>query len=299
MNKPLCILLGIGLLASCGGRETRIDKVIEDGVEVVLNHIEPYRIKGQPTTIALEKVLSIDLEREDLARAGLLSGGEWDVDDDGNIFVVGFKNSENFIYRFSRTGLLTGSFGRRGQGPGELLGPSLSGVNSGEIALSDFVGMKYVVYDLEGRLLRENKLEHPDRLGPLGNGKFVGFGPQLDPAAKAFYYTLTLRDADFHELKVLDRYEYPSDDSYLYPFFMWRISGDQIIVANENRKYELWIYDLDGRLIRKIRKEYRPVRVTEEIKEAILGPDYQKSGGSQSRYFPDPLPPLNQFFTDD
>lgn len=299
MKKPLYILLGIGLLASCGGRETRIDKVIEDGVEVVLNHIEPYRIKGQPTTIALEKVLSIDLEREDLARAGLMSGGEWDADDDGNIFIVGFKNIENFIYRFNRTGLLIGSFGRRGQGPGELLGPSLSGVYGGEIALSDFAGMKYVVYDLNGRVIREQKLRHPDRLGPLGNGKFVGFGPQPDPTAKTFYYSLALCDADFNELKALDRYEFPSDDSRQVPFFMWRVSGDRIIVANEARGYELWVYDLDGRLIRKIRKEYRPVRVTEGINDAILGPDYRKSGSSQSKYFPDPLPPLNQFFTDD
>jgi hypothetical protein len=80
---------------------------------------------------------------------------------------------------------------------------------------------------------------------------------------------------------------------------MWRVSGDRIIVANEARGYELWVYDLEGRLIRKIRKEYRPVGVTGEIKKAILGPDYRKSGSSQSKYFPDPLPPLNQFFTDD
>ena len=80
---------------------------------------------------------------------------------------------------------------------------------------------------------------------------------------------------------------------------MWRVSGDKIIVANEARGYELWIYDLDGRLALKVRKEYRPVRVTDTIKEAILGPDYRKSGSSQSKYFPDPLPPLNQFFTDD
>jgi hypothetical protein len=299
MNKPLCMLIGIGLLVSCGSKEPRVDRLIEEGVEVVLNHVEPYQIKGQPATFSLEEILSIDLEREDLARAGLMGGGEWDADDDGNIFVVGFKNNDNFIYRFDRAGLMTGSFGRRGQGPGELLGPSLSGVYGGEIALSDFVGTKYVVYDLDGRLLRERRLEHPDRLSPLGNGRFVGFGPHLDPAAKAFYYALTLRDAEFNELKVLDRYEFPSDDSRQVPFFMWRISGDQIIVANEARGYELWIHDLDGRLVRKIRKEYRPVRVTEEIKRAILGPDYRKSGSSQSDYFSDPLPPLNQFFTDD
>ena len=120
---------------------------------------------------------------------------------------------------------------------------------------------------------------------PLGNGKFVGFGPQPDPAAKTFYYSLALRDADFNELKALDRYEFPSDDSRQVPFFMWRVSGDRIIVANEARGYELWVFDLDGHLIRKIRKEYRPVRVTEEIKEAILGPDYRKSGSSQNQVF--------------
>ena len=299
MRKSFCVLLGVGFLVSCAGKDPRVDKVIEDGIEVIVNHFEPYRIKGQPSKISLEEVLSIDLEREDLARAGLMGVGEWDVDDNGNIFVVGFKNTENFIYRFNPTGHLTGSFGRRGQGPGELLGPSLSGVYGGEIALSDFVGMRYVVYDLNGRVIREKRLGRPDRLCPLGNGKFVGFGPHHDPTAKTFYYGLALRDSDFNELKALDRYEFPSDDSRQVPFFMWRVSGDRIIVANEARGYELWVYDLEGRLIRKIRKEYRPVGVTEEIKEAILGPDYRKSGSSQSKYFPDPLPPLNQFFTDD
>lgn len=299
MRKSLCVLLGIGFLASCAGKDSRVDKVIENGIEVVVNHLEPYKIRGQPSTISLEEVLSIDLEREDLARAGLMGGGEWDADDDGDMFIVGFKNSENFIYRFDRTGHLTGSFGRRGQGPGELLGPSLSGVKGGEIALSDFVGLKYVIYDLDGRVIQERRLGRPDRLCPLGNGKFVGFGPHPDPAAKTFYYELVLRDSDLNELKELDRYEFPSDDSRQVPFFMWRVSGDRIVVANESRGYELWVYDLEGRLIRKIRKEYRPVGVTGEIKKAILGPDYRKSGSSQSKYFPDPLPPLNQFFTDD
>jgi hypothetical protein len=299
MNKLFGCLIGILFLLSCGSRQSQVDRIYENGVEVVLNHIEPYHIKGQPSNLSLQKVFSIDLEREDFAKAGLLSGGEWDADDDGNIFIVGFKNRENFIYRFDHAGHILGSFGRRGQGPGELLGPSLSGVYGREIVLSDVVAMKYVVYDLDGRVIREKRLGHPDRLCPLGNGKLVGFGPRPDPAAKAFYYALTICDADFNELKVLDRYEFPSDDSRLYPFFMWRVSGDRIIVANEARGYELLVYDADGHLFRKIRKEYRPVRVADAIKEAILGPDYRKSGSSQSKYFPDPLPPLNQFFADD
>jgi hypothetical protein len=299
MRKIPAYFLAITLLMSCKAKQSQVDKNVENGVEVVINHVEPYRVKGQPSELSLEKVLTIDLERDDLAEAGMGTAGEWDADDDGKIYVVGFKNRENFIYCFDHEGYMLDSFGRRGQGPGELLGPSLSGVYGREVVLSDFLGMRYVVYDLDGRVIREKRLGHPDRLSPLGNGNLVAFGPRPDPNANAFFYNLTLCDSDFNELKVLDRYEWTSDDSRMYPYFMWRVSGDKIIVANEARGYELWVFDLDGRLVRKIRKEYRPVKVTEEIKEEILGPEYRQSESSQNKYFPDPLPPLNQFFTDD
>jgi hypothetical protein len=39
--------------------------------------------------------------------------------------------------------------------------------------------------------------------------------------------------------------------------------------------------------------------VTGEIRDAILGPEQRRAGISQTKYFPDPLPPLNQFFSDD
>jgi len=300
MRKAVGLVLLIGLFASCGDREPRIDKVFEDGVEVVLNHVKPYKIKGRPSTVSLEQVLSIDLEREDLAEAGLMSGGEWDVDRDGNIFIVGFKNRENFIYRFDRTGLLAGSFGRRGQGPGELQWPFLSGVSeNGETAVTDF-GFKYVVYDRNGAVLREQKLgRQTPRVEALVNGNFLALRPRPDLRKGSTYVdVLTLCDGEFTDLRILDRYERASDDSKQIPYFMWRVLGDRIIIANEARGYELWVYDLDGNLIKKIRKEYRPVRVTEVIKEAILGPDYRRPGTSQAGYFLDPLPPMNQFFTD-
>lgn len=301
MGKSVFTLLGICLLVACGGGELKVDKVVEDGVEVVLNHLEPYKIQGQPSTLSLEKVLTIDLERADLEEAGLGSGGEWDVDDDGNIFIVGFKNRENYIYRFDRAGLFTGSFGRRGQGPGELQWPFLSGVSgNGEIALTDYL-QKFIVYDLDGKVRREVKLRRPMfHVDVLGNGNTLAFMPRPELAtANAYVDALILCDSEFTDLKILDRYEATLDNSKQVPYFMWRVTGDRIIIANQARGYELWIYNLDGNLVRKVRKEYRPVRVTEEIKEAILGPDYRRSGVPQDQYFPNPLPPLNQFFADD
>jgi hypothetical protein len=301
MSRVLCVFLGMGLLAACGGRDPQVDKTVEDGVEVVLNYREPYKIKGQPSTISLEEILSIDLESDDLATAGLATGGEWDVDDAGNIFVIGFKNRENFIYRFGRTGHLARSFGRRGQGPGELQWPFLSGVSkSGETSITDF-GHKFIVYDHNGMVLREVKLERQTtRVEALENGKYLALRPRPDLMTQdAYIDVLTLCDQEFTDLKILDRFERASDDSRQVPYFMWRVSGGRIIIANQARGYEFWVYDLDGNPVRKIRKEYRPVRVTEEIKEAVIGPDYRRSGQSADSYFPNPLPPINQFFTDD
>ncbi len=301
MTRRFSCLAGILLLLSCGSKQARVDRTYENGVEVILNHVEPYRIKGQPSIFSLEKVFSIDTERNDLAEAGMASAGEWDADNEGNVYIVGFKNPENFIYRFDRGGRLLGSFARRGQGPGELQWPFLGGVSeTGEISLADY-GQKFIVYDLNGVLLREVRLKRSAlHIDALKNGKFLtyGFRPELSSGG-SYVDALTLCDSEFADLKILDRYESTMDNSGQVPYFMWRVSGDRIFIANQARGYEIWVYDLDGNLLRKIRKEYSPVKATEEIKDAILGPDYRQSGIPQNKYFLDPLPPLNQFFADD
>ncbi|MGA2533533.1 MAG: hypothetical protein ABSG19_10910 [Candidatus Aminicenantales bacterium] len=301
-SKGVAILFAILLsLIQCGRKGARVEKITENGVEVVINHVEPYRIKGQPSSFSLEKVLSIDMERADLAEAGMGSAGEWDADGEGNIYAVCFKNKENYIYRFDRAGRLTGSFGRRGQGPGELQWPFLGGVSeTGEISLADY-GQKFIVYDLNGVLLREVKLKRwALHIDALRNGKFltIGFRPELSSGG-SYVDVLALCDSEFAELKILDRYENTMDNSRQVPYFMWRVAGDRIFITNQARGYEIWVYDSEGKLVRKIRKAYRPVKVTDEIKTAILGPDYRKSGVPQAKYFLDPLPPLNQFFADD
>jgi len=110
---------------------------------------------------------------------------------------------------------------------------------------------------------------------------------------------LALFDNAWSKIKILDRFGGNLEYRSQVPFFMRRVSEDRIFIANQSRGNEIWVYEFEGNLARKIRKEYRPVAPAEEIKKAILGPDYGRSGLSQDKYFSNPLPPLNQFSSDD
>ena len=302
MRRRSFWLFALAALCLCCSREGGVEKIRENGVEVVLNHVDPYRLEGEPSTFDLEPVLTIDLERKDLAAKGMGSAGEFGVDGEGNIAVVAFKNEKNFIYRFNPKGEWLNSFGPFGQGPGELEWPFLDAVfPSGDIAITDRM-RKYIVFDKNGKVLKEIRPDfNISYVYPLENGNLVLERPRYERASKDSPWPtcLSLCDSSFVEIKELDRHLRSLDNNRLVPFFMWRVSAGHIYVANEERGYEIWDYDLGGNLRRKIRKEFRPVAATEEIKKAVLGPGYDQPGISQDRYFPKPMPPLSSFFTDD
>ena len=98
MPKRLLILFWIAVLTAscfCCSPQKDVERILKNGIEVVLNHVEPYRLKGEPSTFSLETIMTIDTERDDLAEKGMGSAGEFGVDAAGNIYIVGFKNEKN------------------------------------------------------------------------------------------------------------------------------------------------------------------------------------------------------------
>jgi len=101
MKKLIFLFLIISLFLYCGPKQEKIERVIEDGVEIIVNHIEPYRIKGEHTSLSLEKEFSIDTERDEMAELGLTDIGGFDVDSNGNIFLRDKPEShENHFFKF-------------------------------------------------------------------------------------------------------------------------------------------------------------------------------------------------------
>lgn len=233
----LLILLIYAFSLSCSSKN-EVEKAYEDGVEIILNRVEPYRLEGKPSTFDLETVLTIDMEREDIVREGMGEAGEFDVDGEGNIYIVAFRNAKNFVYRFDQKGELLNSFGRYGQGPGELEWPFLNKVfEDGRIAFTDLM-IKYKVLNKEGHLVQEIRPRFRiSYVFPLENGKFIVERPRYDEMTSRdglVPYTVSLCDSNFKKIKELDRNQWPPNNERLAPVFMWRVSAGHIYILTKN-----------------------------------------------------------------
>ena len=77
---------------------------MEDGVEVIVNHLEPYKIKGEPSTLQLEEEFRIDTERDEIAEVGLTDIKLFEVDSESNVYFLNLQRSEYAIFKFDRKG---------------------------------------------------------------------------------------------------------------------------------------------------------------------------------------------------
>ncbi|NIO49976.1 MAG: 6-bladed beta-propeller [Candidatus Aminicenantes bacterium] len=287
---------------SCVPKQEKVEKIIEDGVEVMLNHLEPYKIKGEPSTFDIEEKFVIDFEKDDITEYEISDIRGFDVDSEGNIYLSSYKGSDNCIFKFDGKGNFITSFGRKGQGPGELRYARNLYVNNQDL-IQTIASSRHrlISYEKDGSLVDEIPLK-PDisRIIPLKTGKFLV--SKRTGARESLYYfriALFLYNAEFGETKELEKVIIPNRASASY----WMASNRNIYVGNDERGYEIWVYDLEGNLRRKIKKEYESVEIPDEIKEGIKEAyemlRRQSRRPSKTVEAPAHWPPFSAFFIDE
>ncbi len=299
LKKAALCLIGLAFLVSCKGKQPQIDKIIEDGIEVVLNHNEPYVVGGKPASFRLEEELRIDFTKPEFIDLGLAWPAEAHADSKGNIFVLDRDlKSEYLIAKFDQSGAFDKSIGRVGQGPGEIQSISAMGVDSNDnIWACSPDEYRIVFYNGEGEMVKQER--YPARwwdLEPLENGNYIGLGSARETSAAGTGYHVWLCDANFNKTKVLDFFDssriLSGEKRVGIPLLTWKIDKNKIYLGNEQRRYEILVYNLDGRLLRKIRKEYTTIPYPKKFKEEVAR---NRPGYST----PDSCPPFNSLFVDD
>lgn len=305
MRKALIVALFLIVAFGCGQKEPQVEKIVEDGVEVVINHLEPYTLTAEKTTAVLEEECVIDLEDPAITDIGMYDIYVFGVDSTGNIYLMVARSQADYIFKFTRNGDFVKSFGHHGSGPDELSRPLHIWITpKDEIFVADAGNAKLIYYDTEGTLLRENSLKSVIAIThPVTNGNFITFGMIMpEEGQKYLEYPLNLCDDNMEIIKALETFRLENFRvtkriSGIQPGFGFATSSDRIYTVNEARGYEVHVHDLEGNLVRKIRKEFDPVKISEDTKKRALGRvnEFQR----QYTYFPENYPPYRSLFTDD
>ena len=308
--RNIALLMSFLLLfTQCNRKRTQIEKISEDGVEVVVNHREPYSLPGIPAGLTLKEVLLIDTEKDEVLNTGMSTMESFCLDREGHIYFMMRQSPGNFIYKFDASGKFLISFGRKGQGPGEFeWGGDILVDEGNRIMAKDMTKEKFVIFNQDGVLIDEVKIgKNISFLKCLGNNKFLTTWQERDPLKPVYRNHYCISNDTLSENQDFFRYEF--DDTSRSPRYRPRggtliigASDTNIFIGPAAKDYEILVFDLSGKLLRKIRKAYVPVAFPEEDK-AILKKALGRSSSGQALLqktdFPAYLPPFRYLFTDD
>ncbi len=261
-----------------------------------------HNTKVDLSKISVDNEFIIDIEH--LKNNELNSIGCFDIDNDGNVYIYDYVQSK--ISKFNKKGQFVGSIGREGEGPGELGAVSDIYISSsGELIVTDRGNGKIVIFNKDGSLKKEIKIKFEFFKGlVLENGNFVFLQVEINTKKNQIERVLNLYSSNFKKIKTLDKIEMfnPKGSKikgirFNMPF---SISKGKIYTGNQERGYEIYVYDFNGNLSKIIKKEIKPIYTSEEYKKKFidsLGELFSLI--KEKLYFPKFLPPFHYFLSDE
>jgi hypothetical protein len=263
-------------------RSTGQKIITENGIPVIYNPKQTVPAKGTPNRL---------IPRQDLI-IGKSNGNEnyifsdlrsIQVDIEGNIFALDSK--EGKIKEFDKYGKHLRTFGKKGPGPGEWQAPSRMHLTpDGKLAILDNGNNRIAFYSLQGECLSEISTARWNFLQMRIDSRSHIYADNLAFDYKGVSQKLLNFDSGLNLLATIA--ENQSDmklprinimtDRFVYDI----IRGDQLAWAYTTR-YEIQIMNLDGKMIRKIVKDYEPITITERDKREIIEERYGEAGPPQ------------------
>lgn len=221
---------------------------------------QPKIITERPMKAELVLKIGSDKENEDFFKPGSFA-----IDRSGRIFIMDTGNSR--IQCFSNEGKFQFSFGRRGQGPGELSNQAskIKILNDGNLYVIDNRPRRINVYNLEGKYQHSIKITRYYSDIVLLNKTYYLCGILLHNNFKPIDFTRTSGKIEgsfgvFIEpavglVKRIDRLPFPPPWRYLYSgrsFTNLIVTPKNELIYSQGNPYRLIKYDSGGHVLKDI-----------------------------------------------
>jgi hypothetical protein len=280
-----------------------------DDVKIIQNKKRPDPPKGIPSKMKLELETVIG-ESDDLDKA-FSQLSSFVVDDGGTIYALDFK--EQKIKVFDDSGQFIRAFGEKGQGPGELQMPAGIHLAPGnELAVDDALAKKIVYFTKQGKYIDHVSYATRFQLVNLlmdSQGNFMGRELKLE--GQEMFFEIVKLDTELKSVFSLDKIGFPipipgsgNKINMMDAISIFQFDSAGNIYYGRNRDYEINMYTPGGKLVKSIRKDFQPQKITEEDKEEILSRlDSVPAAGAvnlrEMFEFPKMFPPFQTFTLDE
>jgi hypothetical protein len=276
----------------------KIDIRTEGGVTVVRNPKVPVPRPGGPSGLVLTEDLVIGRGPAGGADlfAELRSVG---VDDQENIWTLDWEDIK--IRVFNKTGKPISAFGKKGQGPREWQSPSRMVVlPDGTAAVLDV--NKLTFYSLDGTCLRELSTARSRLARFRFDAKGNIYDDAFDFSPPKLKLGLIKYDPGLNRIRTLAEIEEPLPAGGGFNAFTTLIyhhlTADGRVIWLATSRYEFHVLDTEGRLVRRIIKDYEPLRVSASDKKRLLEERFGNSTVRDEIVFPEVFPPVSFFIGD-
>lgn len=307
MNELRFLIPGllVAAVAACGDGSSVTHTVASVDTVAGVERLTYPAPTGEPLDWRLDTLAVLgDAFAEDAYQFDQVSAGGLAADAAGNVYVLDRQGKR--VLEYDPTGRHLSTFGREGEGPGELNQPMALALGPGDsIWVSDFSNARITGFPQEGGdpvtipLPGENVIPG-ERLAVLGDG-FLTTMNQLIMFGRSAGGAMVMDRGDGEDADAvrkvpvmhLDRSLEPVDTLWasvepprdmvqlqagnsvmitmmareFYPDFMWDDFTDSGIVVSDSASYALHLIGPDGRLVRSIRRRPAPRATTEADRE--------------------------------
>jgi len=274
-NVILFFIAASMMLVSCGQQKAQWKGTIEekDGVTVVKNPAEPIYSKD---VFRLEEDLTIENVEgdEEFTFQDIMHLA---VDEEENIYASDTKAA--LIKVFDKSGNYLRTIGKKGQGPGEFLYPfEILVFPQGELMVNDLYQLRDHFFSLDGEFLRQfsnstmTMFRRPrvDSKGHIIVGH-VNVGDPIESVLKKL-------DSDLNPVFTLASRPWVTKPPTIFEYFenrrstnfVWDVTKEDSIVWGVINKYEIFVNNPEGKLIRKIIREYDGIEITKKEQEKLI-----------------------------